>query len=146
MRYAAVVWLLLIVGCGDDPVEPEPEPFAVVFSDSIRSVETTTEEVRCRFTLRAQATGGVTGDFARWTSGTGQWIDVATAQRRDFELTAADLLDYFGADRIRAGERLEATRIGSWDRPFNLLYTIRTEMPDGSLRSSDIWVYCADSA
>lgn len=150
MKRAATLYVLVLAmtGCGGDAVEPPPppQPFVVAFSDSLRSVELFPDSASCRYVLKVWATGGTQDDFARWTGGVLQWVDVASGQRIDDELSATELLDYFGADRVRTGQTLRASRIARWDRPFKLHYVVRHEGPDGSLRSDDIWVDCSTPA
>lgn len=119
-------------------------PFRVSWAVDVSAIYSRGDTINCEYAIAVSASGGARGASARWRPSSGEWVDPASNERYSFSLTTTDMLDYFGADRITTGGTLQANRIAWWDRPFHLLHVFRYEMPDGSLRSEDVWVDCAE--
>lgn len=148
MKRLAPLAILLAVGCSD-PVEPPPPPppFVVTITDNQRvqgtrgTDESGVPNLECSFQIDAAATGGKSGTYATWIGAGLAWRR-EDGRTHNTELTALEITDYFGSDRIMSGSDYQARRRASWTAPFRLHYTFRYLMPSGETRSHDYYMYC----
>ena len=118
-------------------------PFILSITSRVTSAEwdTTTAQYKCEFTLTASADGGRGGASAEWSTGEVEFR-LANGAIFPFLLSTTDLLDYFGSSHIFTGETQVANRIAWSNTQFILVYTIRANMPGGTLSSSLVFVDC----
>jgi hypothetical protein len=146
----ALAALSLLAACGGDrtTVPPPPLPFAVTITSSAtitgsRSVDGFGRpRVQCDYQIQARAVNGVVGDFALWTGGSSEWQFTGTSLGLEHPLSIADLVEWFGSDRITAARPLTTNRSASSGGPFTLAHTFRYGMPDGGTRSSTFLLTC----
>ncbi len=138
-----VLLLLAVVACGSDPLEPQP-PFRVSFSEEVESKGFNSQTMRheCEFSITATATGGVTGDFARWEGYDGEYR-FPDGTTLTFFATPSEAINFWGSDRIATGTTQRVPRI-AWDssETFRLIYSFRFRLPSGEQRSENVFVDC----
>ena len=118
-------------------------PFVLSISATVTSAGFNTQSNRyeCRYLLTASAQGGTVDASAEWRSG--EWeFRYVNGTVQTILLDATDLLDYFGSSRISTGATQIANRIAWASLQFDLVYTIRANMSDGTLSSTLVFVNC----
>jgi hypothetical protein len=123
-------------------------PFEIAISGNTSSyyLDDSSQRWRCHFGVTTTATGGRTSDFASWTSGEIQYR-YAAGSSSTVALTATDLLDWFGSDRLVSGETKTAYRVGSFSSALSRMdITLRATLPDRSLRSRFVSISCGGAA
>ncbi|HEX7051678.1 MAG TPA: hypothetical protein VF188_15850 [Longimicrobiales bacterium] len=105
------------------------------------TLDAATNESRCEYTVTARAIGGETGEYAAWLDGVLQWVKDDEVVDTD-PLSEQDVIDFWGSDRIEAGETQAASYYTAWTGEFRLFFTFRFELPSGELGSATAGVAC----
>ena len=117
-------------------------PFEVVIDNVVSEYGFNVETARfeCRYTLTAQALGGLPGTQAQWLASewTFRFLDATSST---YALSALDMVDYWGSSVIGTGVVQEARRIAWSDSEFDLVYTLRYSV-GLELRSNSVFVDC----
>lgn len=96
----------------------------------------------CSFFILAGATGGAPGDYAAWSYADLLYTLTSSGATSRSTVAQADLVTWFGSDRITASSPVTADRYAYWSGPFSLLVTLHYVMPSGESRASNFWLYC----
>ena len=125
-----------------EPMAPPPL-LVISIASAVTSAEWNSEAERyeCRFTLTASADGGGAGASAEWQSSDGQWR-YFNGNTEPFSLNRTDLLDIFGSPGISTGATQVANRLAWSVAEFDLAFTFKASLPDGSLSSTFVFVDC----
>ncbi len=137
------LFVLILVGCGGDLVEPPP-PFRVAFSQSVisKGFDAQLQREQCNYTVTAVASGGEVGDFALWGSIVIEFR-FADGTIDTPPVAQTEAVDFWGSDRIVAGSSVERSRFAFHPtKTFTLFHTFRYSLATGEQRSAFVTVDC----
>ena len=119
-------------------------PFVLSISGTVTSAGFNAETQRheCTSLLTAAADRGGADGRAEWQSGQLLVRNLNGTVRSTFSLDAGDLLDYFGSSHISTGATQIANRLDWSSTQFDLFYTFRASMPDGTVSSISVFLDC----
>lgn len=151
MKPIIVFVALVVLACGKDPSEPPPPPPALALHFSAETFQTTGERdtypngsprVKCSWRLDVSTSGGKTGEFAQWVNGRSTFTLTATGETSNNDITAADMIDIWGSDRVNVGGAASANRVSWWRGPFVVHYLFVYRLPTGEQKGQDYWLTC----
>jgi hypothetical protein len=114
----------LTVGCSATTVDLGPSPLAIalVADSAITALDSgrvdETWHYRCRMGLRVRGNSTISGETAFWVGGSYR-LGETGAVAPTVTLTARDLSDWFGAEKVPPGDVVVATRTFDSTRPFD---------------------------
>ena len=119
-------------------------PFVLSVSGTVTSAgfNAATQRHECTSVLTAAADRGAADTRAEWQSGQVQVRNLNGTVRGTLSLDAGDLLDYFGSSHISTGATQIANRLDWSNTEFDLFYTFRAGMPDGTVSSIGVSLDC----
>jgi hypothetical protein len=127
MRRHAVLFCAMValaIGCTGTTVDLGPSPLAIalVADSAVTALDSgrvdETWHYRCRMGLRVRGNSTISGETAFWVGGSYQLGETRTAGPR-VTLTANDLTEWFGAEKVPPGDVVVATRTFDSTRPFD---------------------------
>lgn len=132
------------IGSASVDVDIIADPFVLSLSGAVTAAAYNTDNRRyeCTSLLTVTAVGGAADARAEWQSGRVEFRDVNGIVGSTVELDAGDLLDYFGSSHISAGATQTVTRLDRSIGEFDLFYTLRAIMPDGTVSSMGVFLDC----
>lgn len=138
---ACLISSVVLLGC-DSPTEP-PDPLSVNFAQSVsqKGWNAQTSRHECHYVLTATASGGRSGAYALWVDSEVQFR-YPNGAVQTFQLSAVDMLDYWGSERIMKDETQMANRIAWATSGFELFYTLRYVDRDDRFSSKIVVVDC----
>lgn len=127
MRWSAALFcatFALILGCDEGVIDLGPSPLAITLAadsavtalDSGKVDETL--HYRCTMGLRVRGNSTISGETAFWIGGSYRLSETAS-DAPEIVLSADDLTEWFGADRVLPGDVVVAVRTFDSTRPFD---------------------------
>jgi hypothetical protein len=150
--------VLVATGCGGskDTAGPEanvqPPAFKITLTPATATVGGTPGTINgqpiitCALSITATATGGATGNYARWSSAVVTWTLIANGAEDIYNFTASDLSSgsWFGADSLAVGSPPVTAHLSWWDLgPYMVAISFNYRvMPSGEQKSALYMATC----
>jgi len=119
-----------------------PLTVSITGSPRLRGVSKPNGSYECLYEIRATGVGGLPEQFATWDGGRLDWRLNATGAVETDNLSAGQVTEYFGSNRVQSGSTVGSSAYASWSGPFSIIHTLRFLLPTGEIRTGSYTLFC----